>query len=171
RLALLTVDFEAFTAETIGPWVTATEVWSRSAAEHALPFAFFVSLEHVAGLRARDSGAYRRFAAALRGLAAAGCEPHVHNHCLFDWSTGVRSVDRAPFSNPVDGYPRRASMWYDVVRRNGKPWGDWAAELRAVYGELLEDAEIDPPDRVAFRAGGWDTGTTDEEWLDFLLGI
>jgi hypothetical protein len=171
RLGLLTVDFEAFAPETIEPWIAAMELWSRAATAHELPFTFFLSLEHLAVLRGRDPNAYRRFAMALGELSQAECELHVHNHCLFDWSNGIRSVDIKPFSNPVEGYPRRASMWYDVVRRNGRPWGEWAAELRRVHEEVLADAGRPVPERVAFRAGGWDTGTTPEDWVQFVSGL
>ncbi len=171
RLALLTVDFEAFYAEQCDSWMVAMAQWAKSARSHKLPFAIFLSLEHVAVLRRSDPDRYRRFTEELAVLERARNELHVHNHCLFDWDSGVRSVDRKPFSNPVAGYPGRASMWYDVVRRNRHSWADWAAELRDVYNQVLVDAGLPLGRPVAFRAGGWDTGTSADDWRAFVSGI
>jgi hypothetical protein len=171
RRALFTVDFEAFSTEQMPLWSVAMEEWARAASERGIPFAFFVSLEHVAALRVVDAAAYRELTSGLRALSRAGCELHVHNHCLFDPVTGVRSVDRVPFSNPVPGYPHRASMWYDVVRRNGHKWFDWAKELRSEYERLIIDVGVPPPRELAFRAGGWDTGTTAADWAEFVEGL
>lgn len=171
RRALFTVDFEAFTAERVSVWSIAMEAWAQAASERGIPFAFFVSLEHVAALRVADGAAFGELTRGLRAMSRAGCELHAHNHCWFDRVTGVRSVDRAAVSPPVSNYPHRASMWYDVVRRNGRDWSGWAKELRSEYERLLVDVDVPPPRALAFRAGGWDTGTSAADWAEFVEGL
>lgn len=169
---LLTVDLEAFSAETVSLWLPAMRHWSARARETGLRFSVFTSIEDVVSLRATcDRGAYASFAAACHELHAGGSRLHPHNHCLFDPLTAVRASDAEGIPRSVDGYPHFPSMVYDVARRHGVPIASWLPVVVSAYSDFLADCEIVRPARVAFRAGGWDYGVTRDDMADYLDGV
>ena len=169
---LLTVDFEAFSSERLPLWVPAMRHWSARARETGLRFSLFTSIEDVVGLRsASDRGAYASFTAACRELHDAGSRFHPHNHCLFDPDTAVRASEAEGFHDSVDGYPHFPSMVYDVARRHGVPIASWLPIVARSYADFMDDCEIGRPERVAFRAGGWDYGVTGDDMADYLDGV
>jgi hypothetical protein len=171
RRWLLTIDFEAFTAADLDPWLAAMRAWAREAQARELRFVVFLATENVVQLRAADRDAYARFGAAAAEMAAAGAEWHPHSHYLFDPDTGERPpASLGPRSAPP-GYTKRLSLFYDVVHLNGADIGEWLATVREVHEGFLADAGIPLPERPAFRAGGWDYGSTPEELARYVDGL
>ena len=169
---LLTVDFEAFGVETLPLWLPAMRHWSARARDTGLRFSLFTSVEDLVSLKlASDPEAYASFTAACRELHEAGSRFHPHNHCLFDPDTGVRASEAEGFHDSVEGYPHFPSMVYDVARRHGVPIASWLPTVVRSYDAFLGDADLERPERVAFRAGGWDCGVTRDDMADYLDGI
>jgi len=168
---VLTVDFEAFTPDAIPLWTAAMEHWSDGAEAAGLVFTYFIAVEDVALLRARDAHAYRALGSGLHALAAAGGEFHPHNHRVFDLQSGAPLTPQGAAGQRASGYPRRASMFYDVVYRHRRGWGEWMQEVTRTYESLLADAAIAAPARLAFRPGGWDHGATREDLERYLDGV
>lgn len=171
RAWILTVDFEAFTAKTAPLWHEAMHHWAARCRDDGWKFSFFTSVEHVVRLRAESSGLYDEFLEAAGELHRAGVEYHPHNHCLFDPSTGDRATPKAERERPVHGYPKRPSMYYDIAYRNGTTFREWLPTLTRAYDGFLKDAEIARPGALAFRAGGWDYGSTKADVTDYLEGL
>jgi hypothetical protein len=171
RAWILTLDFEAFTVESAPLWHEAMHQWAARCREGGWMFSFFTSVEHVVRLRVADSGLYEEFLEAARALHSAGVEYHPHNHCLFDPATGERATPRAERERPVHGYPKRPSMYYDLAYRNGSTFRAWLPSLLRAYDEFLHDARIARPPSLAFRAGGWDYGSTKADVSDYLQGL
>lgn len=171
RQWLLTVDFEAFPAGGIDTWVEALRAWARCARAAGIRFSFFVSIEDLAALRASDSRSYRVLADALADLVQAGSRLYPHNHCVFDPATGVKANEASGLPQTVEGYPRRASVFYDVVYRSGLDWGDWLSTVFDTYRAALTDAGVDAPARLAFRPGGWDHGVTRDDLVRYVAGL
>jgi hypothetical protein len=168
---LITVDFEAFAPRDLNLWLRVMWEWAACAQNTALAFAIFISLEDVAALRAADPSGYARFLAAARAMHDAGCVFHPHNHYLFDDETGARprvvngGDDRAP------GYRKRTSLYFDVVHREGRRLRPWLEQLGVSYRRFLSEAGIPVPHRRAFRAGGWDNGSTPVELRDYVESL
>jgi hypothetical protein len=157
---LLTIDLEAFTPATTSLWTHAMDAWAARSGAHGHRFSIFVSVEDLVRLRSEDEDAYRAFLASMLRMAEAGCEFHPHNHCTFDVHDGTRPYDPGPDDPPVPGYNKRPSMFYDVVRRQGRDLSEWLAVVIDQHRRVLDDAGIDPPARLAFRAGGFDNGSS-----------
>ena len=171
RAWLLTLDFEAFTAQTASLWHEAMRRWAAHCRAGGWKFSFFVSVEDVVRLRAESSGLYDEFLEAAAELHSAGVEYYPHNHCLFDVSTGRRVTSSAERKRQVHGYPKRPSMYYDLAYRNGATFRGWLPKLMWAYDQFLEDARISRPPALAFRAGGWDYGATKADVSDYLEGL
>lgn len=171
RVWILTLDFEAFAAQTAPLWHQAMHHWAARCRDDGWKFSFFTSVEHVVRLRAASAGLYDEFLEAARELHRAGVEYHPHNHCLFDPSTGERSTPKAERERPVHGYPKRPSMYFDIAYRNGKTFREWLPTLTRAYDEFLQDAGIARPGALAFRAGGWDYGSTKADVADYLEAL
>src|SRR4051794_32862406 len=160
---LLTVDLEGFTAETIEPWAWVMRRVAEGSRDLRLRFEVFLSLEHVVAVREASRAAYDELLGALASWHAAGAQFYPHNHCLFDPETGDRPGEASGWPQHVDGYDKRASMFYDVVYRQGADFADWLGTLTRVHERVLADAGLPAPARRALRAGGWDNGSTAED--------
>ena len=172
RQWLLTVDFEAFTPDNAPLWLESMRRWAAHCRDGAWRFAFFTAVEDVVRLRVHRSDLYAEFIEAVVALHRAGVEFHPHNHCVFDPRTGERPTPPSEFvRRRVDGYSKGASMYYDVVYRNGKTFQQWLPTVMRTYDEFLRDARIERPRVLAFRSGGWDYGSTKEDVTDYLQGL
>ena len=171
RSWLLTCDFEAFRPDAAPLWAAAMRRWARRAGESELRFAFFVSVEDLARLRAANRPGYEDLLAAAADLHATGTRFHPHNHCLYDPETGEKPNAHTGLPERIDGYPRRASMFYDVVYRSGRDWPEWLGTVRATWERFLDEAGLPVPDRPAFRPGGWDHGVTDDDLRTYVRGV
>jgi hypothetical protein len=171
RLSLPTVDFEAFTSRDIPDWVSAMSAWSNAAEGHHQRFSFFVAVEDVTALRSADSHGYRAFCQGIRMLARCGADFQPHNHCVFDPATGRKLSEWTGWPQQAPGYTRRTSMYYDVVHRHGLSWADWLGVVIDEFRRFLEDADVPQPTRLAFRAGGWDCGSSPDEVRDYVGGL
>ena len=171
RNLLLTVDFEAFTPESAPLWAAAMRRWAERARAHDLHFAFFVSVEDLALVRAESPAGWAEMLEAARALHDAGARFHPHNHCIFDRDTGEKPTAHTGFPQQIEGYPRRASMYYDVVYRCEHDWAEWLGEVVAEYDRFLSEAGIPRPERPVFRPGGWDHGITPEDLRAYLDGL
>jgi hypothetical protein len=145
--------------------------WAAHCRAGGWKFSFFVSVEDVVRLRNESSGLYDEFLDACAELHGAGVEYCPHNHCLFDVSTGKRVTSTAEGERQVHGYPKRPSMYYDLAYRNGATFREWLPKLMQAYDQFLEDAHISRPAALAFRAGGWDYGSTEADVGDYLEGL
>lgn len=158
---LLTIDFEGFNHEnSLDLWLTALKRWALRSTERGWSFSIFIALEDVVQLRFQRPNRYREFLEGLRILDRGGAAFFPHNHGVFDSRTGEQAESRP---QRVPNYPKRASFFYDVVRRHRIDLREWLGELLAHYDQFLEEARIQRPERMAFRAGGWDHGATREE--------
>jgi hypothetical protein len=166
---LLSVDADAYHVEHTDAWCAALDRWAAQAQRTGLRFSIFLSLEEVLQARATDRPAYERFGASLRRLADAGCDIHPHNHCLFDPQTGT-PVSPAPLARVV-GYRKRPSFVYDVVRRHGVDLTDWLQTVLASYDSVLAEIGVPRPQRLAFRAGGFDAGSTEDELRAYVAAL
>jgi hypothetical protein len=171
RAWILTLDFEAFTAQAAPLWNAAMHRWAQCSRADGWKFSFFTSVEHVLRLRAASSVGYDEFLEAIGELHRSGVEYHPHNHCLFDPSTGERATPKEERDRKVHAYPKRPSMYYDIAYRNRKTFREWLPTLTGAYDEFLEDAKITRPPALAFRAGGWDYGWTKDDVSDYLQGL
>jgi hypothetical protein len=157
RSWLLTVDFEAFPANRLDNWLEAMDHWASLSARGNWRFSFFLALEDVVRLRAGARSSYCSFLQAVKELHHAGTRFYPHNHGVFDPRTGLLAPDR---SHRIPGYRKRASFVYDVIHRHGEDLSNWIRHLIFHYDGFLTDAGLPRPDRLAFRAGGWDHGDT-----------
>ena len=166
---LLTIDLEAFTPATVPLWAETMDMWTARSRAGGHRFSVFVSTEDLVRLRCDDEEAYRTFLAAMRRMADAGSTFHAHNHGVFDVDDGSRPFDPGPEDPPVPGYSKRPSMFYDVVRRQGRDLGEWLGTVFDQQRKVLDDAGIEQPRRLAFRAGGLDNGSSRAD-LEMYLG-
>jgi hypothetical protein len=166
RSWLLTVDFEAFRPHAMAPWTTALRHWARVSRLGGWKFSIFIALEDVVRLKVEDEDGYRMLLDAIRDLHEAGARFYPHNHCVFDPTTGER-----PPRAPATAYRKRPSLFYDVVYRNKLAFPTWCETLAETYEAFLADAGISRPEKLAFRAGGWDHGATREDVADYLDGL
>jgi hypothetical protein len=166
RHLLVTVDFEAFSAEVAAAWSDAMRHWATAA--DGLPVTFFAALEHLRRLATADRAAYREFLDAAAAMAAAGASFQPHNHSLFDPETGANPERRFP---APDGYRKRVSGFCDVVYRHNEDFGVWMRQLRELHAALLAEAGIAPPPRLAYRAGGWDHGSSADDLRTYLTAL
>jgi hypothetical protein len=157
RTWLLTIDFEAFSAQGLEKWLTAMRQWGSLSARDNWRFSIFIALEDVVRLRAEERSLYHAFLQGVRGLHEAGADFYPHNHGVFDPRTGLLASIRP---QAVPGYRKRASFVYDVIHRHHEDLSDWIGRVLYHYDEFLADAGITAPNRLAFRAGGWDHGDT-----------
>jgi hypothetical protein len=167
RRWLFTVDFEAFRPGTFDQWITGMEIWAHVSARRGWKSCMFVAVEDVARLRSGPAREYHRFLAAAQEMAACGAVFYPHNHGVFDES-GRMHADRPQH---VPGYPKRASMFFDVVYRHRRDIGEWLSGVRGHYRSWLEDAAIQPPNSIAFRAGGWDYGADEADARAFVAAL
>jgi hypothetical protein len=165
RSFLLTIDFEAFEPDTVGDWTEAMMLWSEATGEGQWKSCVFIALEDVVRLRITRPVEYDRFLAAARCMAAAGATFYPHNHGVFSESTGLLAASRP---ERIAGYPKRASMFFDVVYRHGIGILDWLDRLGSFYEVFLDDTGLAPPAQLAFRAGGWDHGATEADARAFV---
>ena len=171
RQLVLTVDLEAFAASRVDLWCHAMAEWGREAAAAGLRFSHFVSMEHVSRLRTRHPEAYGRFVLGIRSLLSGGSNIYPHNHCVFDPATGAFPGEASGWPQHIAGYRPRASMFYDVVRRQGLNLTAWLVVVTAEYERLLRDARVSPPSTRAFRPGGWDHGSTVDEVRTYVAAL
>jgi hypothetical protein len=169
RSLLLTIDFEAFNHE--GPfelWLEALEQWSLHSMKRRWGFSIFLALEDVLQLSHDRPDRYRAFLGGMKMMHRSGAAIYPHNHGVFDSRTGRQAESRPQH---VSGYRKRASFFYDVVHRHGADLEEWIGQLLDHYDHFLEDAEIPRPERLAFRAGGWDHGATREENAVYISAL
>ena len=167
---IATIDFEAFTAADAEAWETAMRRWAERSHERGWRFAFFVCLEDVAAVRRDSSAAYERLLAGVRELHATGSRFYPHNHWAVDLiAGGARRTGRG--EPAVPGYRKRPSMFYDVVYRHSIPIGQWLGEVVGAFERFSSDAQIPMPRPLAFRAGGWDHGSSREEVGEYVAGL
>jgi hypothetical protein len=62
-------------------------------------------------------------------------------------------------------------MYYDIAYRNGMTFREWLPKLMGAFDEFLQEARITRPVDLAFRAGGWDYGSTKDDVSDYLEGL
>ena len=170
RQLVLSVDFEAFSAERISMWLDAMDAWASASRDHGFVFSFFIALEDVVRLRAEAPSEYPDFLKAVRVLGDAGSIFYPHSHCAFDPRTGLAVSDH-PLTSPVPEYGPRPSMFYDIVYRNHLDWAEWVTRLTDLYREFLADAALPVPERLAFRPGGWDHGSSESDLRDYIGGL
>jgi hypothetical protein len=171
RRWLLTVDFEAFEQGSGRLWNEAMKLWAERAHREDIQFCFFMAVEDAVTLRSRDDGSFTAFGEGVKALAAAGSEFHPHNHCLFDPATGERPGLASGFPPRIPGYPKRPSMFYDVVHRHGVAFKEWLPVLVRSFDEILPDMAVTRPSALAFRAGGWDCGGTAEDLAEYVAAL
>lgn len=169
RHSVVTVDFEAFSALDADRWCEAMRHWSRAAQARDLRTTFFLAVEYAVRLRFADGEKHRRLLEAAAELASAGAEFHPHSHGVVDLQTGERPRGSVPA--PVAGYRRRPSVYHDVVYRNGADWEEWLGSLLREYEIVLGEGGIPRPAKLAFRAGGWDHGSSAEDMADYVRGL
>ncbi len=167
----LTVDFEAFRVDTISAWCHAMEEWTCAAQRARLVFSFFISVEDCVRLRLTSEDAYAQLTRALHRLVSGGSRLYPHNHCVFDPRTGAVPGESSGFPQHVPGYRSRASMFYDVVHRQGHDLTEWLGVVTAEYERLLADVGVAHPSTASFRPGGWDHGSTPEELRIYTLAL
>jgi hypothetical protein len=155
RSIALTVDFEAFTPDTVSAWLPAMWKWAQLSAEGSWRSSLFVSVEDVVRLRASGGSLWNGFLRASNELGQTGATFYPHNHGIFDATTGAPYPHRP---QRIPGYRKRASFFYDVVHRHGRDLSEWLANVVDTYDGYLQDANLHRPQRLAFRAGGWDHG-------------
>jgi hypothetical protein len=169
RNLLLTIDFEAF--NQVGPfelWLTALDRWSLHSMKNRWKSSIFLSLEDVAQLKHDRPDEYQAFLSRMRTVARSGAAIYPHNHGVFDSRTGRQATSRPQH---VRNYGKRASFFYDVVHRHRLDLGEWMLQLLGQYDQFLEDAEVSRPERLAFRAGGWDHGATPDESALYINAV
>jgi hypothetical protein len=168
RSWVFTIDFEAFFPDEIDSWIDAMVVWADIAGRCRWKTWVFIALEDVVRLRTVSAGGYGRFLDAVRKMAAAGATFYPHNHGVFEEKTGLLHAHRP---ERIDGYPKRASMFFDVVYRHGVDIREWLIVLMSHYDHFLDDAGLQRSKQVAFRAGGWDYGATEADARSFIDGL
>jgi hypothetical protein len=170
RAAVITVDFEAFVPNSIELWSGVMLRWAERQREHGLKSDFFVSVEDVVRLREATTRGYERFLDAARELHRSGTTFYPHNHCVFDPATGARPTPSG-VQKQVPGYDKRASMFYDVVYRNGRDIQDWIPQVVESHNAFLSDLGVGRPQRLVFRPGGWDHGSSAEDITAYLEAL
>jgi hypothetical protein len=168
RSWVFTLDFEAFDPAAIDAWIAAMDRWSDVSADTQWQASVFIALEDVVRLRAMRARDYSRFLKAVARMAAAGATFYPHNHGVFEERTGHLYEHR---SQRIAGYPKRASMFFDVVYRHRRDIREWLSNLTFHYDRFLKDAGLPTPSRPAFRAGGWDHGATKTDAKAFVSGL
>jgi hypothetical protein len=168
RNLLLTIDFEAFNPSSLDLWLDAMTHWADYSVGGGWGFSIFIALEDIVRLKQSRPSRYRDFLHAAKILNDCGAIFYPHNHGVFDSRTGIQSPNRP---TRIPGYGKRASFFYDVVRRHRLSLRGWLNRLLVHYDEFLSDAGIARPTRLAFRAGGWDHGTTPEENATYIDAV
>jgi len=171
RFFLLTIDMEAFQLELMPLWLELMEYWADRAGVLGLRFCFFLAVEDVVHLRAANPGIYQRFLHAMRLLESAGSIFYPHNHYVFDPTTGGKAPVGNEPAGPSRDYPKRQCLFYDTVLRHRRNFGEWLADVRRSYQEIMAEAGCRLPDRLAFRAGGWDYGGSCAELEAYIRGL
>ena len=170
RRWLPTIDFEAFRADRLRPWLHAMRAWARESRRHGIRFSTFIAVEDVDVLRLEDRAAYDTFMEAIAELIDAGMVFYPHNHWVYDRESGHR-VTPKPAEPVVPGYRKRMSFFHDAVHVNGRDLSEWMATVLAAYRDFLADAATAPPTKLAFRAGGWDSGSSDDDLRTFVRAL
>lgn len=167
---VVTVDFEAFSAEDVPLWSFGLDEWADQAADRRIPTAFFLAVENAVRLRSAAPAERDRLYTSLRRLGEAGTTFHAHNHYVFDPETGKRP---AAAESPAGGgpYGKRRSFFFDAVRRHAVPLGSWLATVRELRDRVLHEAGCRGPELSVFRAGGWDYGSSRDEVAAYLRGL
>jgi hypothetical protein len=168
RSLLLTVDFEAFDVASLDLWLAAMERWARQAASTGINVSMFIALEDVVRLRHDSKDGYSDFLRQVKLLDTTGVRFYPHNHGLFDPDTGLQAGVKP---QTVPGYDKRASFFYDVVHRHGLELRVWLRRLLEHYDEFVEEAGLQRPHQLAFRAGGWDHGSGPSESSIFVNAV
>ncbi len=167
RYWLLTVDFEAFTnPDNIASWMAAMRHWAAQAKNYGLRFSFFMSVEDVVILKVNSPTEYGDFLECVDLLYQSGTRFHPHNHGVFDPESGAGFADTD--SERPEGYTKRISMFHRAHYQHGVDFGSWMGTVKAGYESFLADAGVPPPHMLAFRAGGWDYGSTSEDLRIYL---
>jgi hypothetical protein len=162
------MDFEAFAPSEALLWSKAMRTWAECTRSTGLRFAIFIALEDIARLRYGNPAGYIHFLSAARTLHEAGCVFHPHNHQLFDDDTGTRLPVEGAGEDRVPGYRKRISLYFNVVRREKMQLRSWLSQLGFSYQRFLDEVGAPTPERRAFRAGGWDNGSTSSELNDYV---
>lgn len=145
--------------------------WAVRAADGGFQFSVFMALENVVQLHARAPDRYPEFLEAVRELHRGGTLFYPHNHYVFGLDSGERPELDVRHAGPGAEYTKRASMFYDVVHRHRQSLPDWLKLLRSGFSSFLADAEVPLPRRWAFRAGGWDYGSSPGDLAIYLEGL
>ncbi len=170
RHLLLTVDFEAFSPEHVPLWCEAMREWARCAERHRLPFSFFIAVEDVVRLRNARPDLYGEFLAAASMLVRAGSVFYAHNHGAFDPDTG-RLLATGEARETVPGYRKRLSLFHSVVYRQQQSLSAWLVKVRELHERFLQEVGGTSVTRPAFRAGGWDYGSTALDFETYLKAL
>ena len=115
RNLLLTIDFEAFDPASLDLWLDAMTHWADYSTDGSWGFSIFIALEDIVRLRQNRPDRYRDFLDAAKLLNDSGAIFYPHNHGVFDPHTGSQSPNRP---TRIPGYGKRASFFYDDVRRH-----------------------------------------------------
>ena len=169
---LATVDFEAYPRQNMLPWLGAMEYWAECAARHRIPCSFFISLEDTVALRRDKPDSYAELKFHLKKLNDSGARFYPHNHYLFDTETGGQPSRTGLPDRRPPGYSKRYSLFSDVVYTFGRNLPSWMKELRTCFEGIIRDAGCELPNPLAFRAGGWDYGSSRDDlelYADSLL--
>ncbi len=134
----MTIDFEAFThVSSFDLWLAALKRWTHHSNRKGWGFSIFIALEDVVQLRHRQPGQYRGLLDAMKMLNRSGAEIYPHNHGVFDAHTGEQAEVRP---QRIRDYTKRASFFYDVVRRHRLDLQEWLGHLLAHYNSLYIEA-------------------------------
>ena len=170
RYWLLTVDFEAFTNPgNIASWLAAMRYWAIQAKDHGFRFCFFMSIEDVVILKVNSPAAYGDFLECVHLLHESGSRFYPHNHGVFDPESGAGFADTE--SEPPKGYTKRISMFHRAHYQHKMDFGAWMGTVKACYEAFLCDAGVALPDMLAFRAGGWDYGSSSDDLRTYLAAL
>ncbi len=132
-------------------------------------FCFFMSMEDVVKLRVQSKAAYQDFLDCVVLLYQAGTRFYPHNHSVFDPETGAYPAN--PDREAPEGYTKRLSMFYRAHYLHGLDFSSWMATVRASYDRFLGEAGLPLPDMLAFRAGGWDYGSSSDDLRQYVEAL
>jgi hypothetical protein len=168
RFWAFTIDFEAFYPNDIDIWIKAMDHWAKITSLEEWKSCIFLAIEDVVRLESERPREYARFLEAARRMSSGGATFYPHNHGIFDESTGLLVEYRPEL---VPNYPKRASMFFDVVHRHGRDIREWIGYIGSRFDDFIIAAELPRPARLAFRAGGWDHGVTESDVRAFVDGL
>ncbi len=169
RYWMITVDFESFDRTNVSMWVPAMRHCADQAKRYGFKFSFFTAMENVMDLKHEAPGEYSDFLESIVLLHQSGVEFHPHAHSVFDPDSGACLLDS---DSPLPaGYTKRRCMFYRALYDHKINFGVWMDSVRACYETFLAEAGVPVPDNLAFRAGGWDYGSSPEDLHTYLEAL